>query len=188
MRSDKNFLGYVMSVKCLVMIKAEPRLTNRVWLSLRDMKLAASLYTVAGRYDFFLFIEADTFDSCTKAVIEEIRLVAGVVDTETLLVMKEDWYVSSAADNASAWVLVKTDPKNTERVYDELNGSSNITAIAMVTGRYDILIRISAPTVHEFSGKLLHLRRMEDIKESETFLVSHYKFSTGTVILQKSKH
>lgn len=175
-----------MPVRCLVLVKTTPSFTQRVWLSLRDMRVTESLYTISGRFDFLMVIESDSYDSCTKTVIEEIRLVAGVETSETLLILKEDWYVSSSNEKISAFILLKTVPAATERLYEELNGAGNITSIALITGSHDIIVRISASSVTEFAKRLMYIRTRQDVADSETFLISHYRFATGTVLLQKS--
>lgn len=67
-----------------VFISTAPTKDKYVYNELSKIKEIAELNLLMGDYDLIAKIESESYDSLAKIVIDRIRTINGVIDTETL--------------------------------------------------------------------------------------------------------
>ena len=72
----------------------------------------------------------------------------------------------------TAYVLIVTDPSNTNYVLDQLEGIPGIRAVDEVIGPYDIVVKISADNMQDIAPVLGDRIRTIEGVESTTSLVT----------------
>ncbi len=76
-------------INAMVMIEVESHVyTSAVVRRLRSLKQASNVYEITGNYDISMFIKAETTHDLNN-LIEEIRTIPGVKQTETRVVLKK---------------------------------------------------------------------------------------------------
>jgi len=67
-----------------VLIKTVPGKERAVVVELLRRKITKNIHTVFGEYDIVLFMSTPDYESLGQRVVEDIRIIPGVVDTLTL--------------------------------------------------------------------------------------------------------
>ena len=67
-----------------VLIKAAPAHEHEVYNKLSKVPEIVELHPLFGEYDFIAKIEAENFEKLGSIVVNKIRIIKGVIDTETL--------------------------------------------------------------------------------------------------------
>ena len=75
-------------VNAYSLISAEPGKTAEVFRNVKAIEGVKTAEAVAGPYDIVARIEVDSLEKLTKAVFGEIRGIAGVTNTTTLIVVE----------------------------------------------------------------------------------------------------
>jgi len=71
-----------------------------------------------------------------------------------------------------AYVLVTVEPRKTKQVLKTLANKDNVRHVNSVSGRYDVVLEISAKDVREISDAVVsNLRAIDGIRGTETLLV-----------------
>ena len=69
-----------------VAVKIDPKATKDVTRDIAHGRHVKQVSVIAGRYDLLVYMQAETQDNLFHAVINEIRMMPGVVSTETWVV------------------------------------------------------------------------------------------------------
>jgi len=75
-------------VKAYIMVTSSIGDVREVYSRLEDLDNAIDLNIVTGPFDIVVLVEADDLPVLTNAVVEEIREIDGVVDTNTAIVVE----------------------------------------------------------------------------------------------------
>ena len=71
-----------------VLISTAPAKEHEVYKELLKVKEIVELHPLFGEYDLIAKIEADDFNVLGQIVVDQIRTIPGVIDTQTLTGMK----------------------------------------------------------------------------------------------------
>lgn len=75
-------------VKAYIMVTSSIGEVREVFSRLEDLDSAIDLSIVTGPFDIIVLVEAEDLSVLTNAVVEEIRSIEGVVDTNTAIVVE----------------------------------------------------------------------------------------------------
>jgi DNA-binding Lrp family transcriptional regulator len=75
-------------VSAIVLLTVERDKINSVADRISDIEGVSEVYSVAGRYDLAVIIRVKTNDDLAKVVTENIRKVAGIASSETLIAFR----------------------------------------------------------------------------------------------------
>ena len=73
------------------LICTEPGKTAKVFQRVKSIEGVKKAECVTGSYDIIAHVEADSLEKLTKAVFGDIRSIAGVMSTTTLIVTPISW-------------------------------------------------------------------------------------------------
>ncbi len=82
-------LNSKLSFESLVAIKCRPKSTRRVAERIRELDALMPIFEVTGRFDIFCSIAAPTARELNR-IIDKIRNINGVLETESFLVIEKD--------------------------------------------------------------------------------------------------
>ncbi|MEM0160297.1 MAG: Lrp/AsnC ligand binding domain-containing protein [Thermoplasmata archaeon] len=71
-----------------VLISTAPGKEHDVYNALKNIKEIVELHPLFGEYDLIAKIDAKDFNELGKIVVDQIRNIAGVIDTKTLTGIK----------------------------------------------------------------------------------------------------
>mgnify|MGYP002338627059 CR=1 FL=1 len=75
-------------VKAYIMVTSSIGEVREVFTRLEDLDSAVDINMVTGPFDIVVLVEAEDLSVLTNAVVEEIREIEGVVDTNTAIVVE----------------------------------------------------------------------------------------------------
>ncbi len=75
-------------VEAYIMVTSSIGEVREVFSRLEDLDSAIDLSIVTGPFDIIVLVEAEDLSVLTNAVVEEIRSIEGVVDTNTAIVVE----------------------------------------------------------------------------------------------------
>ena len=75
-------------VTSIILIKAERDKINAVAQDLVAVSGISEVYSVSGSYDLVAIVRVQTNDELANLVTDKLRLIEGIVDTETMLAFK----------------------------------------------------------------------------------------------------
>jgi DNA-binding Lrp family transcriptional regulator len=75
-------------VSAIALLTVERDKINSVANTISDIEGVSEIYSVAGRYDLAAIIRVKTNDDLAKVVTENIRKVAGITSSETLIAFR----------------------------------------------------------------------------------------------------
>lgn len=155
-------------MKALVLVKTEPRSTQKT-LSL----LPEKVLPVSGRFDAVLIIDYESTRKISDFVLGNVRQIQGVVNTETLITVKEVKNRDESTMPVRAIVMINTNPAKTNSIFDTLSKLSESDMTCMVTGPCDIALFLGTPSLGRLSQILLeNVRTIEGVTNTETLLVT----------------
>ena len=68
-----------------VLISVSPMYEEKVFRAVSDIPEVVEIYPLFGEYDIIAKLKVEDFDSISSVVIKKIRVIAGVLDTKTLV-------------------------------------------------------------------------------------------------------
>lgn len=158
-----------MPVKAVVFVSADPKKTRQAL-----ERLPQPWYLVTGRFDGVTVVQNETLKALGEQVVTQVRAVDGVTRTETYPVLRE--VTKAGRDNGAvrAFVLVRTEPKKTEQVFGSLAGLAESTWTASVSGRYDVVVQLGAPTWDDLTNVLFSkVRALDGVVGTDTVFVAN---------------
>jgi DNA-binding Lrp family transcriptional regulator len=75
-------------VSAIALLTVERDKINSVANTISDIEGVSEVYSVAGRYDLAAIVRVKTNDDLAKVVTENIRKVAGITSSETLIAFR----------------------------------------------------------------------------------------------------
>ncbi len=72
----------------------------------------------------------------------------------------------------SAFVMISCNFGSTKEVASELQNIQGVEQVLMVTGMYDVIVRINVQNKDDLDRILLHVRRLDDIQSTMTLVIT----------------
>lgn len=72
----------------------------------------------------------------------------------------------------SAFVMISCNFGSTKEVASELHGIDGVEQVLIVTGIYDVIVRINVQNKDDLDRLLLRVRRMDEIQSTMTLVIT----------------
>jgi DNA-binding Lrp family transcriptional regulator len=72
----------------------------------------------------------------------------------------------------SAFVMISCNFGSTKEVASELHDIDGVEQVLIVTGIYDVIVRINVQNKEDLDRLLLHVRRMDEIQSTMTLVIT----------------
>ncbi|MDQ5870152.1 MAG: Lrp/AsnC ligand binding domain-containing protein [Thermoproteota archaeon] len=72
----------------------------------------------------------------------------------------------------SAFVMISCNFGSTKEVVSELHDIDGVEQVLIVTGIYDVIVRINVQNKEDLDRLLLHVRRMDEIQSTMTLVIT----------------
>lgn len=73
---------------------------------------------------------------------------------------------------SSAFVMISCNFGSTKEVASELHDIDGVEQVLIVTGIYDVIVRINVQNKEDLDRLLLHVRRMDEIQSTMTLVIT----------------
>ncbi len=75
------------------------------------------------------------------------------------------------SDKNKAYILVSVELGKTKEVLAKLKQIPNVTSVAVITGEYDIIVRVETDTMDEMYNRTQEIHLIEGILETTTSII-----------------
>jgi DNA-binding Lrp family transcriptional regulator len=164
-----------MSVKAIVLIKVDPKITKDVLPEVRLLKDVKISCAVMGKFDAILYVEFPSPAMLAQFIVKNVREIEGVVDTQTLFILKEEIADSGLFERPlpfKAFLFAKTSAGAIDSLCRAIANQQGVVFTSIVTGEYDIVSFISVKDVQQLLQTILSIKTIPGIGATETFVAS----------------
>jgi hypothetical protein len=141
---------------------------------------------LTGPYDAFAAVEMDTLKDLESVMLESVRS-AGAHDTDTSIAVRipspeleaahavpmgiRRWLVPRTVE---CYTRIRVERGRADEIFDRVVNLDGFLGVAIVAGRYDILLALGGDTFHEVNGILLaQLHAIDGIRSTVSSFASN---------------